>query len=268
MSETTRRVEAGEVTGADEARRRPRQDRLDRPGAGECRRDKCAVAAHHHQRGGDAAPFQESFGGGDQPVDHADEAGVEQRRQCAARPAEPGRQFVAGRHRQAGRLADQVAGGDLVSRVADGEIGADGEGRDGAAEFRQGRLERGQVERRGVAVDVVAAGAEHDRVAAERRLQPVAVEVGLGEADHHQRHAAALPLDQRVGGKRGGHRHQLDGGRLDLGRPEDGVGGAGDADGQVVAGGQRLGLGQKRAARLRPGRPQHGVGEGAAGVDA
>ena len=118
--------------------------------AGEGGRDQRAVAAHHHQRRGDAARVQKAFGGGDQPVDHRDQPGVEQRGQRAARAAELGRQLVAGGDRQAGLLADQVAGGDLVGRVAGGEIGADGEARDRAAELGQRRFERrtGRARRR------------------------------------------------------------------------------------------------------------------------
>ena len=48
------------------------------------------------------------------------------------------------------------------------------------------------------------------------------------------------------------------------GRGQHRIDRAGNADGEVVAGGQRLGLGGD-ARRLRP---QHGVGIGAAGVDA
>ena len=89
-----------------------------------------------------SARGEKAFGGGDQPVDHRDQPGVEQRGERAARAAELGRQLVAGGDRQAGPLADQVAGGDLVRRVAGGEIGADREARDRFAEFRQRRFER------------------------------------------------------------------------------------------------------------------------------
>ena len=138
-------------------------------GAREGGRDQRAVAAHHHQRGGDAARFQKPFGRRDQPVDHRDQPRVEQRRQRAARAAELGRQFVAGGDRQAGLLADQVARGEFVRRVAGGEIGADGKARDAGGKLRQCRLERGKVERLRLAVHVVAAGREDHRVAAERR---------------------------------------------------------------------------------------------------
>ena len=131
--------------------------------AGEGGRHQRAVAAHHHQRRRDAALLQKAFGRGDQPVDHRDQPGVEQRRQRAARAAELGRQFVAGGDRQAGLFADQVAGRDLVRRVAHGEIGADGKARDARRELGQRRLQRREVERGGIAMDVVAARHEQHR---------------------------------------------------------------------------------------------------------
>ncbi len=231
------------MAGADQAGGGAGEDRLDRPGAGEGRRDQRAVAAHHHQRAGDVARGEETLGGGDQPVDHRDQPRVEQRGERAARAAELGRQLVAGGDRQAGLLADQVAGGDLVRRVARREIGADGKARHALRQFRQRGFEAGQVERGGAAMHVVSARAKHDRIGAERGPQAVAGKVGFGEADHDQRHAAALALDQRVGGERGRHRGELYRRRIDLGFGEHPVDRARNADREVVAGGQRLRLG-------------------------
>ena len=140
-------VEAGHVAGADEAGGRAGQDRLDRPLAGEGGRNQRAVAAHHHQRRGNAARFEEAFGRRDQAVDHRDQAGVEQRGERPARAAELGGKLMAGGDRKAGPLADQVAGGDLVRRVADGEIGADREAGNAVGQFRQRGLQRREVER-------------------------------------------------------------------------------------------------------------------------
>ena len=155
-----------------------------------------------------------------------------------------------------------------MRRVARREIGADGEARHRAGEFRQRRFEAGEVEFGGAAVHVVSAGAEHHRILPECCLQPVAFEVGLGEADHDERHAAALALDQRVGGKRGRHRGELDRRRVDLGFGQHPVDRARNADREVVAGGQRLRLGDDGSGRVRGGAfgPQHRVGVGAAGV--
>ena len=162
--------------------------------------------------------------------------------------------------------ADQVAGGNLVRRVAHGEIGADRQSpRRRGAEFGQRRLQRGQVERGGIAVDVMAARQNTTGIGAERRLQAVAGEVGLGKADHDQRDAAALPLDQRVGGERRRHRHQLDRAGLDA-RPWR-------APRRPRRKCRRPGRGGWSApwpwpTIARRFRPQHGVGVGAAGVDA
>jgi len=82
-----------------------------------------------------------------------------------------------------------------------------------------------------------------------------------------------LPLDQRIGGKRRRHRHQLDRGRIGAGLFKHRVNRAGNADGKIMPGGQRLGLGQ-HLALVRPLLrafglgPQHGIGIGAACVDA
>ncbi len=78
-------------------------------------------------------------------------------------------------------------------------------------------FEAGKVELGGIAVHIMAARAEHHRVGAQSGLQPIAGKVGFGKADHDQRHAPALALDQRVGGQGGGHRDELDGGRIGAG---------------------------------------------------
>ncbi len=155
-----------------------------------------------------------------------------------------------------------------MGRIAHGEIGADREAGNGFLQFRQRRLQRVQHERVGVAVDIVAARTKNHRVGAERRAQAVAGKIGLGEAHHHQRHAAALPLDQRIGGERGRHRGELDRRRVDAGLLQHRVDGTGNALRQIVAGGQRLGLGEHGAALAASLRPQNRVGIGAAGVDA
>ena len=202
---------------ADKAGGRARQNGLDRPGAGKAGGNQRTVAPHDHQRGRDAARLQKALGRGDQAVDHRDEAGIKQRRQGAARTAELGGELMARRHRQAGLLADQVARRDLMRRVAHREIGADRETGDGCAELGQGRLQRLQMQRMRIAMHIVAPGAKDHRIGPERRPEAIASEIGLGEADHDQSHAAALPLDQRVGGKRGRHRNQLDRRRIDAG---------------------------------------------------
>ena len=150
-------VEPGHVARADKAGGRARQNGLDRPGAGKAGGNQRTVAPHDHQRGRDAARLQKALGRGDQAVDHRDEAGVEKRRQRAARTAELGGKLMARRDRQAGLLADQVARRDLMRRVAHREIGADRETGDGCAELRQGRLQRLQMQRMRIAMHIVAA---------------------------------------------------------------------------------------------------------------
>ena len=138
---------------------------------------------------------------------------------------------------------DEFAGGEFVGRVARREIGADGEARDACAQRRQIALQRRQIERPGVSVDIVTAAAEDDGVAAKRLAQAVAVKVRIAEADHDERDPAALSLDERVRRQRRRHRDQLDRRRRNVGAGERRVDRAGDALGQVVARRQRLRLG-------------------------
>ena len=89
-------------------------------------------------------------------------------------------------------------------------------------------------------------------------------EVALGKADHHEAHAAALALDDGVGGQRGRHRHHADIRRRDLARRHDGVERRANAEREIVPGGQRLGLGQHARGLVE----QHRVRIGPGGFDA
>ena len=159
---------------------------------------------------------------------------------------------------------DPVAHPLLVRRVAHGEIAGDGEGGDGFGKHRQDLVERRHVERRLVAVHVVAAGQEEDGIVAERVGQPVALEVLGAEADHDEPGAPALSFHQRIGGERRGERDEADGRDRRLRLRKHRLHSARYADREVVARGERLGAGDD-ALRFAV---EHGVRIGAAGIDA
>ncbi len=152
----------------------------------------------------------------------------------------------------------------LVGRVADAELGGDGEGLD----LQLGRRGDHRVDVEGVAfvaVGVVAAVGQDDRATGQGLTEAAAIQLGLGEADEDQADRAAVPLDQGVGGQGRRQRHQGDGGgRVLVGRCglQDPVDGFGHPDRQVPPG-PGLGRGDDAAA----GVEQDGVGVGPAGVD-
>ena len=177
-------VEAGEIARADETCGGTRQDSLDRPELGFVSRNQGAVAAHHHHRRGNAARGQKSFAGADEAVDHRDKAGIEQRRQGAARAAQLGREFMAAGDGQMRDLADAVAHSDFMSRIPHGEIAGDGEGRYRFGQFRQRVAQRRQIERVFIAVNIVAAGKIDHRIGPQRIRQTIALEILRPETDH------------------------------------------------------------------------------------
>ena len=106
------------------------KDRLDRPLAGQPRRNQRPVAAHHHQRRVDAERGHMPLAGADQPVDHPDQARVQERGQRPTRAVQAGRQFVRTGHRQARDAADRIARGVFMGGVAGGKGGGDGKAGD------------------------------------------------------------------------------------------------------------------------------------------
>ena len=169
---------------------------------------------------------------------------------------------MACRDRQAGTPANQIGGGYLVRGIARREIAADRHGRHVGRQFRQSGFQRREIERRLVAMDVVAAGHEDDRIRAQRSRETGPFELGRGEPDHHQGRSPALSLNEGVGRQRRRHGCKLDRRRGYSGRRQYIPGRLGNPDRKVVARGQRLGLGDDAAGL----RPQHGIGIGAAGV--
>ncbi|CAB4556193.1 unannotated protein [freshwater metagenome] len=259
-------VETGEVGGAHEARCRTRQDRLDRTLAHERSRHQRPVTTHHHHRCVHALVHQGAFGGGHQPVDDRHQTGVQDRRHGAARPVQLLGQHVARRHRRPGDLADHGRSGTLVRRVAHAELrhhrkAVHAVGHRGDLGAQPVEVERGSL----AAVGVVTARQQDGRVAGERVAQAAALDHLVVEADDHRGDRTAGSLHERVGGERGGERHQLDAGRIDAGRVHRTVDRSGDADAEVVVRGRRLRLGDHDPRVLVV---DDGVGVRATGVDA
>ncbi len=90
-------------------------------------------------------------------------------------------------------------------------------------------------------------------------------EIVRAEADHDQRRAAALPFDQRIGGKRGRERNEADcGGGGTRSSSSTASTAPANANRQVMPRRQRFRLGDDAFALAE----QHGVRIGAAGIDA
>ncbi len=242
------------------------QDGLDRPFPHHRGRDQRPVAAHHHQRRVDAHGLQMAFAGRNQAVDHSDQPGVQHRRQRPLRAVQLGRKLVAAGDGAAGHAADHLARGDFMGGVAGGKAGGNGKAHHLRPQFGHLRLKRGQVQRRGLGARVgVAAVQKDDRVTLQRLGQAAALHVAGVEADEDQRDAAALPLDQRIGGQRGGQRHQVDVRRPHPRRRQRRIHRAADAHRQVGPRGQGLRLAQDAVRGLVQ---DHGIRIGAARVHA
>ena len=109
---------AGEMTRADDAGGRARQDRLDRPGQGKFRRDERTVALHDHQRCAHTLFRHQAFDGTDQLLQLGDQSGIEGGGQGPSWGVESRRQFVAAAARFAGEPPDQIARAQFMHRIA------------------------------------------------------------------------------------------------------------------------------------------------------
>ncbi len=195
-------------------------------------------------------------------MDLRDQPGVQDRGQRPPGRVEVAGQLVGAGHRQAGRLAHQVAHPELVGRVAHAEVARHGEGLDGVGVACDRGAGGGLVEGRLlVAQGAVAAGDEGQGIAADGGRQGGALEGLLVVADQQQADRVALALDHRVGRQGGGEGDQPH----VLGRPpvEDAFHDLADAERQVVLGGQRLGRGHDARGLV----VENGVAIGAAGID-
>ena len=85
-----------------------------------------------------------------------------------------------------------------MRRVANGKIARDREGGDIGRELGQCSFQGGGIEGRFIAVDIMAAGNEKNRIVAERIGQTVALQVFGPEADHDQAGAPTLPFHKGV----------------------------------------------------------------------
>ena len=94
--------------------------------------------------------------------------------------------------------ADDIACPLFVRRVTNGEIAGDRKGRNIGREFGKGGLQGVRIERGFIAMHVMAALDEEDRIIAERIGQAIALQILRAETDHDQAGAAALPFHQRV----------------------------------------------------------------------
>ena len=113
------------------------------------------------------------------------------------------------------------------------------------------------------------------RVLAERARKVGALQRALVKPDHQQADTASDPLDNGIGGKRGRQRDKSDIGCAAVKILENPLDGTADADGQVIACGQRfsgcadspgggvekggIGIG---AAGIKPDHKSHGTGSG------
>ena len=123
----------------------------------------------------------------------------------AAGPVQPGRELVRTGYRPAGAFGDDPCSGQFVRRIAGRELRCNGEPRNLRCIAGQEGLQRLGVQRRGFGAAVVMPAGQHQRGVALQHLgQPVPVKIALAEPDVDEGDAPALPLDQRVGGKRGG----------------------------------------------------------------
>ena len=241
------------------------QDRLNGALAHHRCRNQRAIAAHHHQGRINADHCQMTLAGGDQPVDHADQPGVQHRRQRPFRPVELRGKFVRTGHGPPGHPADQGAGRHLVGRIAGGKAGCHGKAHHLIRQTRHGSFQRLQIQRAGFLPGMAMPTGQPDhRIAAQRLGQTAPVQIAVIEADEDQRNPAALAFDQRIGGQRGGQRHQPHLARRNPGPGQRRIHRTPDAQRQIAARGQRLGRADHPVCRLVH---DHRIGIGAACVN-
>ena len=96
-----------------------------------------------------------------------------------------------------------------MARIAGAKARGHGKTHDLIAQFRHLALQRGQIQRRrlGPGMGMAAIGKD-DRIALQRLGQTAALQIAGVKADEDQCNAPTLPLDQGIGGKGRGQRHQ------------------------------------------------------------
>ena len=236
---------------------------FDRPGSGDRQRHDGPVPADDGDGGGDAALGNAAVDCREQPFDVGDEPGVEDGGGGAADGVEGVSNCAAGDDGEVAELGDDLGGAEFVLGVANGEIAGDGERVDVGALAFDGAAERVFVKGRAfVAKDVVAAGDEFEGGGVDAVGEAVAVEHGPVVADEEGADAAAEAFDGGVGGEGGGEGDEVDPAGGDA---LEAVDGGGDALAEVGVGCGGFVPGDDGA---RGGIKRHGVGVGAAGVNA
>ena len=140
-------LEAGEEACSDNARRRTRQNGLDRILERNLGLHQRAVALDDHQRRIDRLLRQHARQRLDEMADLRREARVQCGRQRAARRVELRTQFVGAGHRLRRQRTDDLARAQFMSRIAHGEIRRDGERLDQRPVFAHRTFDGGLVER-------------------------------------------------------------------------------------------------------------------------
>ncbi|OPZ19712.1 MAG: hypothetical protein BWZ10_00862 [candidate division BRC1 bacterium ADurb.BinA364] len=251
---------ARQIARSGDAGRRTGQDGFDRPLDGRFDAHQRAVAAHDHHRRRDAAPAQRIAHLFEQRPQAGDDAGIERGRDGAQTVIQPLGDIVAANDRHSGFLAHDVAHLDFVRGIVVAGVAGDGEGFDlvlfhhragGAANLI--RIDRRDF--RSVDFHLSVQHGQRAIVDIARFVEPI-------RRQHQQADLLALAFDDGVGGQGGGERNQIDPGQMPIAQAVQRLA---DADREIPFGGQRLGLAQHfSAAKI----VDHGVGVGAAGVDA
>ena len=253
-------VQTGEVPGAGYTGRRPGENGLHRALHGEVLRHKRAVAAHHHHRCPDARLFKN---GGDilqQPGQAGDDPGVVHRRLSAHLEIEQLGQFMAARDETAGFRHKNAFDRHLVIRVDRAGIPGDGKRLDPlvVAHAAGDAADLRFIKRRQLFAGDIRSSRQHGL----RRMDHFLIFIEARRRHQQQPHLLPVVFDDGVGGERSGDRHELD--LPDLAVLQSGER-LPDSDGKIPFGGQRLVFGQHL---LRPEIIDHGIGVGAAGIDA
>ena len=201
-------VLAREMPRTDQARRRTRQNGLDRAGQRQVGLDQRAVALHHHQRRLDALAREQPFHRLHQLLQLRNEPRIQRGGQRAARRVELGGELMAAGHRLAGQFAHQRAHRDLVRRIAHREIAADREGRDLRRVLQDRRAHRRRRRARACGSPVglwppatITTGSPPMRLAQAGALQGLGIVAHEDEADRR-----AMLFHDRVGREGGGDR--------------------------------------------------------------
>ncbi len=238
-------LEPGEKSRAHDARRRTRQDGLDRILERHLGLHQRTVALDDHQRRIDRLLDQHSAERLDEMADLRREPRVQRGGERAARRIELRAQFVRAGHRLRRQCADDAARPQLMRRIAHREIGGDRERFDAGPVLAHRALDGGLVQRLGFLAGrgVAARNARHHAVAVA--LETRALDHGLVETDHERAHGAEAVFDHGIGGERGRHGHEAHlcaAGAVRAARQnaEHRADRLTDADRKIPGGGQRL----------------------------